>query len=176
MEEVLDESRSGCIRHFFLDPNVASARGFVVTDSSPMTLKDLARAMRDIDFAMLTTRAEDGSKAARPMSNNGEVDFDGDSWYFTWEHSRMVRDIGGDPQVGLTFQGSKGLFGKQPLFVAVEGVAEVTRDKAAFASHWTSGLTRWFEQGIDTRGVVMIKVHATRIHYWDGEDEAELRL
>ena len=141
-----------------------------------LTMKDVADAMGKIDFAMLTTRTDDGSKAARPMSNNGEVEFDGDSYYFTWEHARMVRDIDGDALVGLTFQGSKGLLGKPPLFMSVEGRAEIIRDRAAFADHWTSGLDRWFEKGVDTPGVVMIKVHATRIHCWDGEDETELVL
>jgi general stress protein 26 len=174
VEEVLGESRRrGCGRD---NSVVEPAESVVMSDSNAMTLGDLAKAMRSIDFAMLTTRAEDGSKAARPMSNNGEVEFDGDSYYFTWEHSRMVRDIGSDPQVGLTFQGSKGLFGKPPLFVSVEGQAEVIRDKAAFAVHWTSGMDRWFEKGVDTPGVAMIKVHATRIHYWDGEDEGEVSL
>ena len=147
-----------------------------MTSSASMTLKDLAKAMRDIDFAMLTTRAEDGSKAARPMSNNGEVEYDGDSWYFTWEDSRTVRDIGRDPQVGLSFQGSKGLLGKPPLFVSVEGEAQVIHDKAAFQQHWTAGLERWFKQGVDTPGLALVKVHAKRIHYWDGEDEAEVAL
>jgi len=147
-----------------------------MSDTGTRTLQDLAKAMRDIDFAMLTTRAEDGSKAARPMSNNGEVEFDGDSYYFTWEDSRMVREMAGDPQVGLTFQGAKGLLGKPPLFVSVEGQAEVIRDKGSFAEHWTSGLDRWFEDGVDTAGIVMVKVHATRIHYWDGEDEGEVPL
>ena len=147
-----------------------------MSNTGARTLQDLAKAMREIDFAMLTTRSEDGSKAARPMSNNGEVEFDGESYYFTWERSRLVRDIGGDAQVGLTFQGGKGLLGKPPLFVSVEGQAEVVRDKASFAEHWTSGLDRWFENGVDTPGVVMIKVHATRIHYWDGEDEGEVPL
>ena len=91
-------------------------------------------------------------------------------------HSRMARDIGGDPQVGLTFQGSKSLFGKPPLFLSVEGQAEIVHDKASFAAHWTSGLDRWFEQGVATPGIVMIKVHATRIHFWDGEDQGEVAL
>jgi len=147
-----------------------------MSHGSEMTLKALAKAMRDIDFAMLTTRAEDGSKAARPMSNNGEVEYDGDSWYFTWEDSRTVRDIARDAQVGLTFQGSQGLLGKPPLFVSVEGEAQVVKDKAAFAAHWTDGLDRWFKQGIDTPGLALIKVHAKRIHYWDGEDEGEVTV
>ncbi len=140
------------------------------------TLSELAEGMRDIDFTMLATHGPDGSIAARPMSNNREVDYDGDSYYFTWDSSLMVADIGRDPGVTLTFQGKAGLLGMRPFFVAVEGKADVIRDKARFAEHWTKGLDRWFEQGVDTQGVVMIHVEATRIHYWDGEDEGEVTL
>ena len=45
---------------------------------SEMTLSDLSKAMRSIDFAMLSTRTEGGEIAGRPMSNNGDVDYDGD--------------------------------------------------------------------------------------------------
>ena len=45
-----------------------------------------------------------------------------------------------------------------------------------FAEHWDKSLDRWFEQGIDTPGLVLIEVDAKRIHYWDGEDEGEVRL
>lgn len=147
-----------------------------MTDHTPKSLKDLAKEMRSIDFTMLTTRADSGALAARPMSNNGEVDYDGDSYYFTWAQSRMVAEIEADARVGLAFQGSKSLLGKPPLFVAVEGTAQIVRDKSAFAAHWTSGLDRWFEQGVDTPGVAMIKVNATRLHYWDGDDEGDIPL
>jgi general stress protein 26 len=145
-------------------------------DMSDKTLAALAEKMRDIDFAMLATHTDGGAIGQRPMSNNREVDYDGDSYYFTWADSRMVRDIKRDPQVSLSFLGKSGLFGQRPFFVAVEGTAEIVRDKAAFADHWTRDLDRWFEQGIDTPGVAMIHVHAARIHYWDGEDEGELQV
>ncbi len=138
------------------------------------TLADLAEKMRDIDFAMLSTHTEGGAIAARPMSNNREVDYDGDSYYFTWANALMVRDIEADPQVSLSFLGSSGLFGMRPFFVAVEGNAEIIRDTAQFAEHWTGGLDRWFEQGPETPGVAMIRVRAARLHYWDGEEEGEL--
>lgn len=141
---------------------------------SDMTLPDLSKAMQDIDFAMLMTHAADGSIAGRPMSNNGEVEYKGDSYFFTWEESRMVTEIKSDSKVALSFTGRKGLLGKPPIFINVEGEAELIRDKAQFEEHWTKDLDRWFEQGIDTPGIVLIKVHAGRIHYWDGEDEGEL--
>lgn len=140
------------------------------------TLKELAGKMADIDFSMLLTHTEGGAIAGRPMSNNGDVDYEGDSFFFVWEHTRTVSDIVRDPKVTLSMQGKAGLFGKPPLMIAIEGEAELVRDKAVFASHWQEELDRWFEQGIDTPGVVMIKVRAVRIHYWDGDDEGEVVL
>lgn len=138
------------------------------------TIADLAEKMKDIDFAMLATH-HDGAIAARPMSNNREVEWDGDSYYFTWADAMMVQDIAADRRVTLTFQGKAGLLGMRPFFVAVEGDAEIVRDKTQFAEHWTKDLDRWFEQGVDTPNLAMIHVHATRVHYWDGEDEGEVK-
>jgi general stress protein 26 len=64
----------------------------------------------------------------------------------------------------------------KPVFVHVEGRAELIKDKAQFEAHWTKDLDRWFEQGVDTPGLTMIKVHGTRAHYWDGEDQGEIIL
>ncbi len=142
---------------------------------SGMSMKDLARKIADIDFTMLSTRADDGEIGARPMSNNGDVEYDGDSWFFTWETSRMVADIQRDPRVGLSLQGKAGILGKPPLFISIEAIAELVRDKALFEKHWNADLERWFEQGIETPGIVLIKAHAQRIKYWDGEDEGEVK-
>lgn len=140
------------------------------------TLAEVAEKMRDIDFAMLETHADDGAIRARPMSNNRDVEYRGDSYYFTTDDTLMVREIERDPKVGLSFHGSSGIFGQRPLFIAIEGVAELIRDRTVFHEHWTSDLDRWFEQGVDTPGLVMIRVHADRAHYWDGMDEGLVRL
>ncbi len=141
---------------------------------SDRTIGDVAKAMGKIDFAMLTTRTEGGQLATRPMSNNSDVEWDGDSYYFTYDDTRTVSDIERDPHVALSFQGRAGILGAPPLFVAVEGEAGIIRDKATFADHWTSDLERWFPDGIDTPGMALIKVAAVRIHYWDGEEEGEV--
>ncbi len=135
---------------------------------SAMSLTDIAEKMRGIDIAFLTTTTEDGSFAARPMSNNGDVDYDGDSFYFTYEESRTVADIEADPMVSLGFNG------KDSFYAAVSGEAELIRDKAELEKHWTPELDKWFEQGVETPGVVMIKVSAERIKYWDGMEDGEL--
>ncbi|MEG3176407.1 pyridoxamine 5'-phosphate oxidase family protein [Sphingomonas sp. RB3P16] len=140
-----------------------------------MSLEDLAAAMRKIDFTMLTTVASDGGLAARPMSNNADVDYDGDSWFFALEDTLTVQEIAANPKVGMTLHGNSSLLGKPPLFIAAAGEAELIRDKAVFEAHWNPDLERWFEQGVDTPGLVLIKVHAHRVHYWNGEDQGEVR-
>jgi len=141
-----------------------------------LILKELSKKMRSIDFTMLTTRTASGALTSRPMSNNGDVDYDGDSWFFTTEDTGMVADIVADPIVGLTLTGDKGLLGKPGIFIAIEARAELIRDKAQFVAHWTKDLDRWFPQGADSPNLVLIKAHASRIAYWDGEDEGELTL
>lgn len=145
----------------------------------PKTLHDISEAMRDIDFCTLATHSGDGSIGGRPMSNNRNVDYTGDSWFFTYADRLMVRDIERDANVGLSYLGSAGLLGivgKPGLFIHVEGRAAVIRDKARFAEHWDKSLDRWFPQGPDTPGTVLIQVTARRIHYWDGEEEGEVAL
>ncbi|MFN3765873.1 MAG: pyridoxamine 5'-phosphate oxidase family protein [Aliihoeflea sp.] len=134
------------------------------------SLSDLSDKMREIDIAMLMTRTDGGAIAGRPMSNNGDVEYDGDSYYFTMSDARMVADIEADPTVSLAFQG------EDMFMVAVQGMAEIVRDKAAFEDHWNPDLDDWFEDGADTEGLVMIKVSAGRVHYWDGEENGEVKL
>ena len=141
-----------------------------------LTLKEVSEKMRDIDFAILSTRSEGGSVAGRPMSNNREVEFDGDSYFFTCDDARSVADIGSDPNVGLAYQAKSGMLGLKPFFLTLEGRASLIKDKAEFAEHWTKDLDAWFKQGIDTPGLTLIRVEAERLHYWDGYDEGELDL
>jgi general stress protein 26 len=141
-----------------------------------MTLPEISKKMKDIDFVMFATRSQAGEIKARPMSNNGEVEYDGDSFFFTLEDHELVDEIKLDPKVALSLQGQKGLLGKPPFFLAIEGRAELIRDKAQFEAHWTSGLDHWFNEGPHTPGLVLIKVHAGNIHYWDGDDEGDIAV
>ncbi|MEI9922539.1 MAG: hypothetical protein WDN50_02195 [Bradyrhizobium sp.] len=60
---------------------------------SKKSLADVAREMAGIDIAILSTHTEGGEIANRPMSNNGDVTYDGTSYYFTYEQARVVSDI-----------------------------------------------------------------------------------
>ena len=139
-------------------------------------LGHIAEAMKNIDFAMLNTHTANGQIGARPMSNNRQVDFDGDSYYFTWENARMVEDIRSNRNVGLSLQGAPSSDGAPGIFISVEGFAEIIRDKAKVKKHWTEELSRWFKDGVDTEGMILLHVNATRAAYWDGNDEGDFDI
>src|SRR6201996_4731142 len=142
---------------------------------SKISLAEISKEMAGIDIAILSTHAENGEIANRPMSNNGDVAYDGTSYYFTFERARTVSDIERNPKVALGFSSKAGLFSKG-IYVAVEGSAELIRDKAFFQQHWTTDLDKWFDKGVDTPGIVLIKVKANRVTYWNGRDEGEVEL
>jgi len=143
---------------------------------STWTQKDIAKKLAEIDFAMLSTRASNGHIASRPMSNNGDVEFDGDNYFFAFEDSRVVGEIKSDSKIGVSFTGTKGLLGKPPVFISIEATADLIKDKDVFRKHWAKDIERWAKDGVDTPGLVLIKAHAQRIHYWDGEDQGEVAL
>jgi general stress protein 26 len=43
-----------------------------------------------------------------------------------------------------------------------------------FKAHWTPDLDAWFQEGADTPGLVLIRVRAEQIRYWDGPDQGAL--
>lgn len=141
---------------------------------SDLSLADLSKKMAKLDFAMLTTVSDAGA-SSRPMSNNGDVAYQGDSYFFAFDDSRKVAEIRGNSRVGLSYTGAVGMLGGPPLFVAVDGEADLIDDKSRFAAHWTKDLERYFPDGIDTPNIVLIHVRAEVIRYWDGDDEGEIR-
>jgi len=142
---------------------------------SRKSLAEIAKEMAGIDIAILSTHAESGEIANRPMSNNGDVTYDGTSYYFTFEQARAVSDIQRNPKVALGFS-TEGCVFSDGIYVAVEGIAELIREKTAFQHHWRSDLDNWFEKGADTPGIVLIKIKATRATYWEGREEGEVDL
>ena len=110
------------------------------------------------------------------MSNNHDVEYDGDSWFFVDQTSRTFMDVHQDPKVTISAQGAAGLLGKPPMFLSIEGRAEIITEADALAEHWTRDLNRWWPDGPQTPGVALLKVRAKRVHYWDGEDQGEVAL
>ena len=134
-------------------------------------IERIAALMRDMDFCMLTTRAGDGSLRARPMSNNGEVEFDGAVWFFSGADTHKVREIARDPHVQLSYADPQRF-----RFVSMSGEATIVRDVERKRALWRPELARWFEDGPESDDVVLLRVAPSTVTHWGGEDEGEITL
>ena len=136
-----------------------------VSSWQPEHTREIARMLKDIDICMLVTRA-DGALRGRPMSNNGKVEFDGDSWFFSYRDSGKVREIASSPAVELAYMATD-----DGTWISVEGTAEVVEDDERKRDLWDDGLAEWFTTGPDDDRVVLLKVRAERIHGWANGQE-----
>ena len=134
------------------------------------TLSTIARYMRELDICMMVTQSKRGNFNSRPMSNNGDVKYNGNSYFFTYEGSQKIKDLEANPQVCLNFEG------KKDLFIAVSGKAKLIRNRESFAEHWVDSLEQWFPQGIETPGMVLLHVKGNYVHYWQRNKEGKIKL
>jgi general stress protein 26 len=137
------------------------------TTSASADLQAVAELLAKLDICMLTTHADDGTLHGRPMSNNGDVEFDGDSWFFARADSRKVVEIEAEPAVELAFIDTA-----NGVWINVEGSATIVRDDIERKRElWHDALGRWFEDGPDDPEVVLIKVAAGHIDAWSGHED-----
>lgn len=138
--------------------------------SKKLTQSDIADIMADIDICMMTTLAQDGKLESRPMSNNRDVRFDGDCYFFTHADTDVVKQLALKHEVNLSYVGSHSLFGLKKVYLSLAGEADMTTDRAIQEKHWVPDLEAWFSEGLDTPGLTLIHVQARTVQYWDGMD------
>ena len=126
-------------------------------------LSRLREIVKAVDICMLTTVDERGDLHSRPMSNNRDVEFDGDLWFFTYGSSLKADEVGRVPQVNASFADVDG-----QLYASLTGRAELVRDRAKIEELWKPQLRAWFPEGVDTPDIALLKVTVERAEYWDG--------
>jgi general stress protein 26 len=132
---------------------------------APAETKRIAKLLKDIDISMFFTRS-DGSVRGRPMSNNGKVEFDGDSWFFSFRDTPKIEEIEADPRVQLAYMATE-----KGSWISIEGTAEIVDDDERKKKLWEKQLEQWFTEGPEDDDVVLVKVSADRIHAWaEGEE------
>ena len=135
---------------------------------APDDLRAIAQRMRDLDICMFTTRDGDAI-ATRPMSNNGQVEFDGDTWFFAERDSAKVRQIEAEPAVGIGYIATE-----RGTWVAMEAEAEIVDDEAEKRERWFEDLRRWFPDGPEAETVVLIRARATRVRAWGADGDLDV--
>ncbi len=143
------------------------------TDDQTVELDNakVAETMKKIDICMMTTRAQDGHLHSRPMSNNRNVEWDGDSWFFAFGDSSQAQEVQRTPQVNLAYSLTEDI-----VFLSVAGTAEIVRDDKKKKELWQKDLEQWFPKGPEDDNVVLIKVAAKHIQYWNKGESGELKM
>ena len=133
-------------------------------------LATIAKTMKDLDICMMSTNGPRGVVNTRPMSNNRDVKYNGESFFFSYTDTRKVKDIKRTASVSLSFTGKSG------SYIIVNGKARLIKDKSRWEDHWDDSLNQWFKKGMDTPGIVLIAVKASHIKYWDKYREGDIEL
>jgi len=125
-------------------------------------LHKLRELVKDIDFCMLTTVDEGGDLHSRPMSSNGDIDRDGDIWFFTNASSHKVSEIAKLPRVNVSFADPD-----NQRYVSVSGKAQLVRDRKKIDELWRPEFKIWFPEGKEDPEVALLKVSLEKAEYWD---------
>lgn len=122
----------------------------------------LKEMIKDIDLCMLTTVDESDDLHSRPMSLNGDVDEQGNLWFFTSSNSHKASEIERTPNVNVSFIDTD-----QQHYVSISGDAELVRDKQKIKELWKPVLKAWFPDGPDQADIALLKVRVKKAEYWD---------
>lgn len=106
----------------------------------------------------------------RPMSVQ-DVDDEGNIWFLSASDSHLNQQVSAVNKVQLLFQGSA-----HAGFLAIDGNATISRDKAKIKEFWGPLLKTWFTEGEDDPRITVIKVETTGGYYWDNKHGAAVAL
>lgn len=125
-------------------------------------LNKLREMIKDIDFCMLTTIEENGDLHSRPMSSNGQIDPNGDLWFFTNASSHKVSEVANSPKVNVSFADPE-----NQKYISTSGRAELIGDRRKIEELWKPEFKIWFPKGKDDPEIALLKVNLEKAEYWD---------
>jgi general stress protein 26 len=125
-------------------------------------LQKLRELVKEIDFCMLTTVDEKGDLHSRPMSSNGDIDHNGDIWFFTNASSHKVSEIQKLPKVNVSFADPD-----NQHYISISGNAQLVRDQNKIEELWRPEFKMWFPEGKDDPDIALLRVSLEKAEYWD---------
>jgi general stress protein 26 len=129
-------------------------------------IRELAKLIKKVRIAMLTTRSGEGRLVSRPLYTK-DVEFDGDLWFFTGLDTQKVHELVANPQVNVAYAEPS-----DQIFVSVDGRAEVVRDPAKIAELWSDADTLYFKQGRSDPNLVLLRIRAETAETWTSASTA----
>jgi general stress protein 26 len=140
--------------------------------TDPDKTKTLHDLIKDIRFAMLTTRGQAGSLRSRPMTTQNDPDHDPDClWFFASRSGEPVADLLRDPAVNAAFADPSG-----DAYVSVSGSATVVEDDQRKKALWSKFAQAWFPGGPEDPDLALIRVRIESAEYWNVRESKVTQL
>ncbi|HET7409880.1 MAG TPA: pyridoxamine 5'-phosphate oxidase family protein, partial [Paracoccaceae bacterium] len=117
--------------------------------------------IEDHHACMLVTHGPGGTLHARPMHAIPDRE-KREILFYTQVADGKAHEIASSNEVCLTFVSHK-----KNDYIAVQGTAELTRDRELIEKHWNIMVKAWFPEGKDDPNIAMIRVKVRAGEYWD---------
>ncbi|MBC7954256.1 MAG: pyridoxamine 5'-phosphate oxidase family protein [Cytophagales bacterium] len=128
--------------------------------------------IKDIKFAMFTTRHDNGHLHSRPMTTqNKQVDEDSSLWFFMSRSGDPVADLASEPNVNVVYADAGA-----DSYVSVSGTARVVDNLAKKEQLWTKLNEAWFPAGVTDPDLALVQVQITHANYWDVKSSKLVQL
>jgi general stress protein 26 len=133
-------------------------------------VRKLARLVKGISFAMLTTHDSEHGLRSRPMTLQ-EAEFEGDFWFFTGLHASLADDVRANPCVSLAFADPR-----NQAYVSASGVGELVFDQTKMRELWRPSYQAWFPLGLEDPELCLLKVHVESADFWESPGSKVVQL
>ena len=128
--------------------------------------------VKNIRFAMFTTRHGNGHLHSRPMTTqNSGLDEDASLWFFMSRSNGPVADLLADPVVNLVYADPG-----DDCYVSVSGTAAVVHDLAKKKQLWSKMNEAWFPKGVTDPNLALVEVRIIHANYWDVKESKIVQL
>jgi general stress protein 26 len=143
-----------------------------MTATNTASNRTLHELIKDMRFAMFTTRDDQGNLQSRPMTTQGKLDdVDDVLYFFASRGSEPVSDLQRDPSVNVAYADP----GKD-AYVSVSGQAEVVDDPVRKRQLWSKFAQAWFPGGPEDPDLALVRVRMTQADYWDVKESKPVQL
>ena len=132
----------------------------------------LWKLIKNIKFAMFTTRHGNGHLHSRPMTTqNKGLEADESLWFFMSKRGDPVDDLKADPVVNLVYADPS-----EDTYVSVSGTAAMIEDPAKKNQLWSTLAEAWFPGGPTDPDLALVQVQILHANYGDVKESKLVQL
>jgi len=122
--------------------------------------RNIAKMIRDIQIALLTTVDREGRFHARPVQTLG-IERDRSLWFFTDIRSEKAFELARDVRLGLGYADPK-----RRKYLAVAGTGRMLRDATKARELWTVEQRAYYPGGPEDKHLVLLRVQVEQVEFW----------